>query len=130
MNKKPVRRTTATFLLLFLLLAAACAPSTQQPQTPKSTLNLSKAPDHVVIVIEENKGYEDIFSTYANEAPFINNLAKQGASLISFYAFHHPSQPNYFELFAGTDDLAISGWPYAILDDTCYAGYLFICQVL
>src|SRR5437016_13994097 len=55
--------------------------------------------DHVVIVIEENKGYNTIIGSSA--APYINQLAREGAKFTSFYAFKHTSAPNYGELFAG-----------------------------
>ena len=58
-------------------------------------------PDHIVIVIEENKGYGQIIGS--RNAPFINELAAQGASFSRFFAAHHPSQPNYIELFSGSD---------------------------
>lgn len=60
---------------------------------------LPAAPDHVVIVFMENKGYSDIIGS--PDAPYINSLVAKGASLTNFTAFHHPSQPNYFEFFAG-----------------------------
>jgi len=65
-------------------------------------------PDHVVIVIEENKSYHQIIGNPAG-APYINELAKNGALLTRSYAIRHPSQPNYLALFSGdtqgsTDD--------------------------
>lgn len=66
-------------------------------------------PDHIVIVIEENKNYGQIVGS-AN-APYINSLIGQGALLTSFYALHHPSQPNYLELF--------SGEAQGVYDDEC-----------
>ena len=58
-------------------------------------------PDHIVVVIEENKSYEDILGS--GNAPYLKSLASQGAVLSKFYALHHPSQANYVELFSGTD---------------------------
>lgn len=66
-------------------------------------------PDHVVIVIEENKGYHQIIGS-AN-APYINTLASQGASFSRFFALHHPSQPNYLEIFSGSNQ--------GVRDDKC-----------
>lgn len=79
-----------TVILVAIALFAIAAPALTQ---------LPPAPDHVVIVFMENKGYGDIIGS-AN-APYINSLLAQGASLTQFTAFHHPSQPNYFEFFAG-----------------------------
>jgi phosphatidylinositol-3-phosphatase len=57
------------------------------------------APDHVVIVIEENKAYKQIIGNPS--APYINALAKKGALFTRSYAVAHPSQPNYLALFSG-----------------------------
>jgi phosphatidylinositol-3-phosphatase len=57
------------------------------------------APDHVVVVIEENKGYQQIIGNRL--APYINALAKKGALFTRSYAVAHPSQPNYLALFSG-----------------------------
>jgi acid phosphatase len=56
--------------------------------------------DHVVIVIEENKGYSQIIGS--PQAPYINALATDGALMTRSYALAHPSQPNYIALFSGS----------------------------
>ena len=100
------------YLFFFLLLATGC--STFARPLPR--------PAHVVIVIEENKSYQDIIGS--PDALYIKKLVQMGASLTQFYAFHHPSQPNYFEIFAGTHVITIPGLntlkgQYPILDDSC-----------
>jgi len=59
-------------------------------------------PDHVVIVIEENRSHKQI-SSFVKQHPdsYLASLMKQGASFNSFFALFHPSQPNYIELFSG-----------------------------
>jgi acid phosphatase len=57
-------------------------------------------PDHVVVVIEENRAFSNIIG-YSG-APYINSLASEGALLTSYYAITHPSQPNYLALFSGS----------------------------
>jgi hypothetical protein len=58
--------------------------------------------DHVVIVVEENKNYEEIIGN--TRAPYINNvLKKEGASLTQMYAEEHHSEGNYFWLFSGSN---------------------------
>jgi len=59
----------------------------------------ASAPDHVVIVIEENRSVSQILG-YPG-APFLNHLAAHGATFTDFYALTHPSQPNYIHLFSG-----------------------------
>jgi len=56
--------------------------------------------DHVVIVVEENKGYDQIIGNPA--ADYINNvLKKEGANFTRAYAEEHFSEGNYFWLFSG-----------------------------
>jgi len=56
---------------------------------------------HIVVVVEENHNPNEIIGNAA-EAPFINSLAAGGAFLANFEAITHPSQPNYFALYAGS----------------------------
>ena len=58
--------------------------------------------DHIVIVVEENKDYEQIIGN--RNASYINDvLRKEGASLTKFYAEEHHSEGNYFWLFSGSN---------------------------
>src|SRR6516164_9125885 len=57
--------------------------------------------DHVVIVMEENKDYDQIIDN-AN-APYINSLAKAGANFTKMYAEEHNSEGNYFWFFSGNN---------------------------
>ena len=57
-------------------------------------------PDHVVIVVEENKSFNDIIG-YSG-TPYINSLAAEGALLTSYYGVTYPSQPNYIAMFSGS----------------------------
>lgn len=66
-------------------------------------------PDHIVIVIEENRGYSNIIGSL--DAPYFNQLVSQGALFTNSYAITHPSQPNYLALFSGSKQ--------GVVDDTC-----------
>lgn len=57
-------------------------------------------PDHIVIVIEENKSFLQIIGN--KDAPFINDLARRGVLFTNSFAITHPSQPNYLALFSGS----------------------------
>ncbi|MDO8311794.1 MAG: alkaline phosphatase family protein [Sideroxyarcus sp.] len=57
-------------------------------------------PDHIVIVVEENKSFSQIIGN--PDAPYINALAKRGVLFTRSYGVTHPSQPNYLALFSGT----------------------------
>jgi len=71
--------------------------------------------DHIVIVIEENKYYNDIIPTNEmsssdslnlvnNTAPYINKiLRKEGANFTHMFGEEHYSEGNYFWLFSGSN---------------------------
>jgi acid phosphatase len=63
------------------------------------------APDHIVIVLEENHAYEEIMGDSSADAPYINSLITDtdAALFTQSYALTHPSQPNYLLLFSGDD---------------------------
>ena len=57
--------------------------------------------DHIVIVINENKSFSQVFGNPV-DAPYINNTLKAGGAVLAdMYAITHPSQPNYLHLFSG-----------------------------
>jgi hypothetical protein len=95
-----------SFLIAFLLVAGAGLA--ESPTTEKSP---SRIPwpdglpvyDHVVIVVEENKDYEQIIGR-AGDAPYINlTLRKEGANFTQMFGEEHNSQGNYFWLFSGSN---------------------------
>jgi acid phosphatase len=58
--------------------------------------------DHVIIVIEENKDYDQIIDNV--KAPYINyTLREEGANFTQMYGEEHNSQGNYFWLFSGAN---------------------------
>src|SRR6266478_3670975 len=57
--------------------------------------------DHIVIVVEENKNYEDIVGNTA--APYLNALVQKGAVLSRMFGEEHDSEGNYFWLFSGSN---------------------------
>ena len=57
-------------------------------------------PDHIVVVILENKHRSSVIGS--RQAPFLNQLAAKGASMTHSYGVTHPSQPNYLALFSGS----------------------------
>lgn len=77
--------------LILCLLAGLIAPAEAQP-LPR--------PDHIVIVIEENKPYNHIIGN--PDAPYINELSRRGILFTQSYGVTHPSQPNYLALFSGS----------------------------
>lgn len=78
---------------LLTLLAATLAPAAYAGSLPR--------PDHVVVVIEENRSYQQIMDPL-NKDSYIHALAKRGMLLTRSYGVTHPSQPNYLALFSGS----------------------------
>ena len=66
-------------------------------------------PAHVIIVMEENHSYSEVIGN--SEAPYINSLAQSGALFTNSFAITHPSQPNYLDLFSGSNQ--------GVTDDSC-----------
>lgn len=129
MAKDSVWRAASTLLTIALLLIGAlaaiagCAPlhadygagtaASHAGNTGAATPGGPARPlphlDHVVVVVEENRSYNDIIG--AADAPYLNALAAQGAVFTGSYAIAHPSQPNYLALFAGST--------FGITSDAC-----------
>lgn len=80
----------AAFVLILLLQAWLSPAADYLPR-----------PDHVVIVMEENHGFSSIIGSAA--APYINSLAQQGVLFTNSFAIEHPSEPNYLDLFSGSN---------------------------
>ena len=66
-------------------------------------------PDHVVVVILENHGFAHIFGNAC--CPYLNQQANASALMTQSFAVTHPSQPNYLDLFSGSDQ--------GVTDDSC-----------
>ncbi|MEW1866051.1 MULTISPECIES: alkaline phosphatase family protein [unclassified Streptomyces] len=96
------------------LAAAGVAAATLYPHSADKSLqpvaSSVPAPSHVVIVMEENHSYADIIGN-TSSAPYMNQLASQGAVLTGSFGVTHPSEPNYMALFAGST--------YGLSADTC-----------
>lgn len=87
-------------LLVNISQPAFSKPSGDINQTVTIPLNQLPRPNHIVIVIEENKSYKQIIGNI--KAQYVNQLAKEGALFTNSYAVTHPSQPNYLALFSGS----------------------------
>jgi acid phosphatase len=85
-------------------------------------------PDHIVIVMLENKDADDVLAN----APYLASLASIGTTLTDMHAETHPSQPNYIALFSGdTQGVADDSCPQTFTGDNLAAqlttaGYSFI----
>jgi acid phosphatase len=66
-------------------------------------------PDHIIVVIEENHGYDQVIGS--PNAPFITQLANEGALFTDAHGVTHPSQPNYLAIYSGSTQ--------GVTDDKC-----------
>ncbi len=83
--------------ICFLVVAVVALSEAKAPRWP------TRLPvyNHVLIVIEENKDYDEIIGN--SNAPYINTLASEGANFTQMFAEEHNSEGNYFWLFSGTN---------------------------
>jgi len=79
-------------LRVLVLLALTFASAAHAERLPR--------PDHVVVVIMENRGYSQIMGM-RNGNSYIHALAKRGMLFTQSHGVTHPSQPNYLVLFSG-----------------------------
>lgn len=105
--------------VLLTVLPLGCAPGstgfgavprgdTSRPAVPSVPGSVPRA-DHVLVVIFENKAYEQVIGNSA--APYLTSLARSGANFTDAHGERHPSQPNYIAL--------LSGSTHAVTDDSC-----------
>jgi acid phosphatase len=81
-------------------------------------------PDHVVVVVEENRGFSQIMDQ-KNRASYIHSLAKRGVLLTQSHGIAHPSQPNYLALFSGsTQGVTSNACPFNFKTDNLASALL------
>ena len=90
-------------------LLAVCMNTLAALNAAPFALHKSYRPSHVVVVIEENKSFSTIIGN--RDAPYLNQLVKQGMLFTDAHAVMHPSQPNYVALFSGSNQ--------GLTDDSC-----------
>ncbi|HWB63896.1 MAG TPA: alkaline phosphatase family protein [Chitinophagales bacterium] len=97
--------------LILLLVCTLCVSGVfgQSASVPR--------PDHIVVLIEENQPFGFVVGN--SWAPYINQLAQDTNTAVftKFYAIEHPSQPDYFDMFAGSNQ--------GVLDDNVPSNYPF-----
>jgi len=103
-------KKSVLFSFAIIFIAAACTkqqdiqPSriTTQSSDNATSVTLPK-PDHIVVLILENHAYSQIIGS--SSAPYINALSTDAysATFTNSYGIGHPSQPNYLELYSGSN---------------------------
>ena len=101
-----MRLLTLLFALLLVSCSAAEHPGLNASPAPEASPLVWTAGlpvyDHIVIVVMENKDYDEIIGNLG--APYINNiLKKEGANFTQMYGEEHFSQGNYFWMFSGSN---------------------------
>jgi len=69
--------------------------------TTNTSANAVPLFSHIVVVIGENTSAGSVFGS--SSAPYINALANAGAKFTNSFALTHPSQPNYLQLYSGSN---------------------------
>ena len=77
--------------LLFGVAIVTLATSCNQSSQKVTERDGIKVPDHVVIVIEENHGYDQIVGS--DSAAYKNTLVAESAVFTDAHGVTHPSQP-------------------------------------
>jgi phosphatidylinositol-3-phosphatase len=91
-----------------LLAGCGANAASSSPLVP-SVPGAVPRPDHVLIVVFENKDDEQIVDS--PQAPYLTQLAHRGANLTDAHGEAHPSQPNYVALLSGSTQ--------GVTDDAC-----------
>jgi hypothetical protein len=108
-NSHPHPRRLLAALSGFALTAAGAVLATSLAPEPAGAANGVPRPDHVVIVMFENTAQTSIIGN--SQAPYFNQLATTGANFTNSFAIEHPSEPNYLDLFSGSNQ--------GVTDDSC-----------
>ncbi|NMO92745.1 acid phosphatase [Actinomycetospora sp. TBRC 11914] len=103
-------RLVASVALLAAALAGCAAdPAAASGPIVPSVPGALPRPDHVVVVVFENKDDEQVVGS--PHAPYLTQLAREGANLTDAHGETHPSQPNYLALLSGSTQ--------GVADDAC-----------
>ena len=105
-NSLAISGLTATTLYEFQVQTVCSSGSSAFSSSSSFTTNGTPgiavpAFTHIVVVIGENTNASSVNGSAA--APYINSLANAGAKFSNSYAITHPSQPNYLQLFSGSN---------------------------
>ncbi|HEY5086611.1 MAG TPA: alkaline phosphatase family protein [Gemmatimonadaceae bacterium] len=91
--------TNSVLRVLFgcaLAIGSGCAKNSPIPRGDGALVFPAHRFDHFILIVLEN---ED--ATTVERVPYMDSLARSGASLRNYYAVAHPSYPNYLALVSG-----------------------------
>jgi phosphatidylinositol-3-phosphatase len=120
--------------VLALVGCSSSAPSAGHaaPSAAASSASTGTVPQpaHTIVIVFENRAFGQVVGS--KQAPYLNELAHQGALFTQSYAITHPSQPNYLALFSGsTHGVESDSCPYYfnspnLASDLLAAGKTFV----
>ncbi|MGA7988528.1 MAG: alkaline phosphatase family protein [Candidatus Dormiibacterota bacterium] len=82
--------------------------------TPTATPTVTSQTRHVMVIMEENKGYQATLGSCGSD-PYLCSLASQYATYTNWNGISHPSLPNYLAVTAGST--------FGCASDACTGGY-------
>ena len=85
------------WLVLVLLSATVARAAGEASKAREGVPRLQ----HVFVIIEENMSFDEVATTHAGEAPYLNALAAAHVRHEAYYAITHPSLGNYTALVSG-----------------------------
>ena len=97
----PTASASPTVQIATITPTATRMPTSTPATTPTLPAGGVPRPDHVVVVIFENRAYSQIIGNAC--CAYINQQANASALLTQSFGVTHPSQPNYLDLFSGSD---------------------------
>ncbi|WP_411123647.1 alkaline phosphatase family protein [Streptomyces sp. x-19] len=99
--RKRTRRSLTAVAGAAALAAASLGLWAASGATASAQAAALPAPDHVVVVMLENHAYSQVVGS--SSAPYLNSLKAGGADLTQSFGLTHPSEPNYYMLFSGSN---------------------------
>lgn len=107
-------RNLWTLNIALALLLSACGTVKSRPLARPAAMPLYQ---HIFVIVDENKGYQELMDDHPGWAPALNQLANEYGSATQFYGEVHSSEGDYIAMLGGDT--------FGINDDDafyCHAG--------
>ncbi|MFI1092616.1 alkaline phosphatase family protein [Streptomyces sp. NPDC020917] len=121
-----VKALMACTLLACTALAGVATTAAADDPPPAAGQSVSTEamprPDHVVMVMMENKSYDQILGRPSgnpgDQDPYMRSLAAEGVTLTNSHGIQHPSLPNYYALLSASNIVTTNDYPAPSSVDT------------
>jgi hypothetical protein len=110
-----MRVRSAAFAAALLTLIAAGPTTAVTP--PSRTTTTPAGPDHIVVMVFENREADTIMAPHSS-APYFRSLARGSVTLKRLFAITHPSLPNYLALTSGSTHDVTTDCTTCLVDGT------------